>query len=84
YVGPVPADEELVVGREHRLVEDLHRRLQQGWMDALEDHAALAGKGAGHRPLGIAAGQLQVDELLRQCRRGGKAGGAERGMAEEA
>ena len=53
-------------------------------MDTLEDHAALAGKGAGHRPFGIAARQLQVDELLRQCRRGGKAGGTERGMPEKA
>jgi hypothetical protein len=65
-------------------LSNTHRRFQQGRMDALEDHAALAGKGAGHRPLGIAAGQLQVDELLRQCRRGGKAGGAERGMPEKA
>ncbi len=80
----MPADEELVVGREHRLVEHVHRRFQQGRMDTLEDHAALAGKGAGHRPFGIAARQLQVDELLRQCRRGGKAGGTERGMPEKA
>lgn len=53
-------------------------------MDALKNHAALAGKGAGHRSFAVAAGQFQVDELLRQCGRGDQAGRAERGAAKKA
>jgi hypothetical protein len=86
-VRPVPAHEELVIGGEHVAVKDIHRCFQQGRMDALEDHASLAGKCARHRALRIAAGEMQVGQplrdALRQRRRSGDGCTAERGILQE-
>jgi hypothetical protein len=80
----VPAHEKLVVGRENVAVEYLHRGFEQRRVHALKDHAAFAGKGAGHRPPGIAAGKMQVDETLRQCGAGSERGAAKRGLTQKA
>src|SRR6266540_2236292 len=48
--GPVPADVELVVGREDAAVEDLERRLEQRRPRALQDHRRLLREGRRQRP----------------------------------
>ena len=83
-VGPVPADEELVVRCEDVAIEHAHRRFQQRRVDPLEDHAALAGERTGYRPFRWATRKMQVDHALRQRGCGDQRAAADRSLCEKA
>jgi hypothetical protein len=68
-VRPVPAHEETVVRGEDAAIENLERRLHQGWSRALKDHFTLLRVGrdqvAPRRP----ARQAEIDEAVGHYRK---------------
>ena len=66
---PVPAYEELIVGRKDAAVEYFERRLEQGRPAALQNHGAFLGEGGGDAALIRTARQSQFHEGVRPGRR---------------
>src|SRR6266567_1536052 len=66
---PVPANVELVVRCEDRLIEHFERRFEQRRARALKDERPLLGKSRGDRPLVRPARQRELDYRIGQRRR---------------
>ena len=80
---PMPADVELIVRREHALVEDVPRSLQQGRARPLQDHRSLLWKGCRDRPRVRPSGQRQIDHRLRRSPTGQKGKTPQTGSTEQ-
>ena len=81
--GPMPADIELIVGREDALIEDFERRFEQRRARTLQNHRALLRKGRGYRSFARTAGQWQLNQRLRQGRPGCERQARRTGVAEQ-